>query len=168
MKKIVIFFIIHIVFILGCNSGCKDENACNDGMDEPCKYSDEQEAILEGEWSLIDMKDVDGDYLFSSSEDTDYELDSEIEFIHLKFYDDNTCEIETGPSDISANIYTSDWSINACYERLNFQSLTAVETETNTMNPDEWPFGYLVISYLSDDLFICEDLNSNTLRWQRE
>jgi len=168
VKKIALLFIVQIVFMIGCNSSCKDENACNDGMDEPCKYADKQEAILEGEWVLVDIRDIDGDYLFSASDDTDYILDTEIEFIHLEFDDDNTCEIETGPSDISSNMYDSFWSINACFDRLNFRDIIPLETETNTINPDYWPFGYLIISYLDKDNFICEDREGNTLRWERD
>lgn len=165
MKKIALFF-IQIIFVIGCNNGCKDENACNDGMDDPCKYSDEQEAILEGEWLLVDIRDFNGNYLFSASDDTDDPLDEDIEFIVLEFDDDNKCTIETGPSDISSNIYESDWTINPCFDRLNFRNILPVENETN-MNPDYWPFGYLIISYLDDDDFYCEDKEGNTLRWER-
>ncbi len=168
MKKIALFFVIQIVFVIGCNNGCKDENACNDGMDEPCKYSDEQEALLEGEWLLVDIRDINGEYLFSASDDTEHPLDEEFEFIAIEFNDDNTCEIETGPSDISSNIYESDWSINACFDRLNFLSLTPIETETNIMNIDDWPFGYLIISYLDKDNFFCQDKEGNNLRWERD
>ena len=165
MKKIALFF-IQIIFVIGCNNGCKDENACNDGMDEPCKYSDEQEATLEGEWLLVDIRDINGNYLFSSSDDTDDPLDEEIEFIVLEFDDDNKCTIETGPSDISSNLYESDWTINPCFDRLNFRNIVPVETEIN-MNPDYWPFGYLKITYLDEDDFYCEDKEGNTLRWER-
>tara|TARA_B100000700_G_C14942214_1_gene807354 strand:- start:470 stop:985 length:516 start_codon:yes stop_codon:yes gene_type:complete len=171
VKKLILFLIIQIIFFSGCNKGCTDENACNyDLNEEPCKYSDKEEAMLEGEWSLVYIRDVDGDYLFSSSDDTDYELDDEIKWITLDFDDDNTCEIQSGQSKIEDNIYTeeSDWSINACFERLNFRNLEPVETETNTMHPDYWPFGYFVILQLDENIFICEDANQNVLRWERE
>ena len=135
-------------------------------MDEPCKYSDEQEAILVGEWLLVDIRDINGNYLFSDSDDTDDPLDENFEFIVIEFDNDNKCKIETGPSDISNNIYESDWSINPCFDRLNFRNTVPVETETN-MNPDYWPFGYLIISYLDEDKFSCEDKEGNTLRWER-
>ena len=50
MKKLIILLTIPIIFFSGCNKGCTDENACNyDLNNEPCKYSDDEEAMLEGE-----------------------------------------------------------------------------------------------------------------------
>ena len=128
--------------MIGCNNGCKDENACNDGMDEPCKYSDEQESLLEGEWLLVDIRDINEEYLFSASDDTDYPLDVQFEFIAIEFNDDNTCEIETGPSDISSNIYESDWSINA----LNFRYAKLPKSL-------RWKEAKFYVNYLFSDIY---------------
>lgn len=168
MKKIILFFIIQVVFFVGCNKGCSDENACNDGMDEPCKYSDEQESLLEGKWELKSIRDSGGDYLFSSEEDSEYELNEQWDGVHIEFDDDKTCEIETSPSAISDQLVVSDWSIDACFELLNFKDQEGLETETNVIFPDYWPFNWFRILELNDDVFICEDTFSNILHWDRD
>ena len=74
VKKIACFLVFLSIFFVSCDKGCTDENACNNGVTtEPCKYSDEQEAILEGEWTLKDVYDIDGVCLFSKSDDIDGE-----------------------------------------------------------------------------------------------
>ena len=168
MKKIACFLLFFSILFISCDKGCTDENACNNGVTtEPCKYSDEQEAILEGEWYLKSVYDSEGICLFSNSDDVDGEWEDMIEGINLEFYNDNTCKIETDPEQISDDLFNVDWSINSCLEILNFPSIEPVYTETNSSFPDYWPFGNLKIIELSGDTFECEDLSGNILRWKR-
>mgnify|MGYP006145608791 CR=1 FL=1 len=168
VKKIACFLVFLSILFVSCDKGCTDENACNNGVTtEPCKYSDEQEAILEGEWTLKDVYDIDGVCLFSRSDDIDGEWEDNVEWINLDFDDDHTCEIETGPEQISENLFDVDWSIDACLEVLNFPSIDPVYTETNSSFPDYWPFGHFKIIELHGDTFNCEDLSGNILRWER-
>ncbi len=169
MKKVVCFLLFINLLFIGCDKGCTDENACNHGVTtEPCKYSDEQEAILKGEWSLVEVYDSDGVCMFSSSDDLYCPWEDVIEWITIDFNGNKTCEIETGPEQISDNLSEIDWSINVCLEVLNFPSLDPVYTETNKNFPDYWPFGNFKIIELYGDTFECEDLVGNTLHWERD
>ena len=163
MKKITFFLIMLAIVFSGCDRGCQDENACNYGVTtEPCKDAEKQEAVLVGEWFLVDIHDSDDSCIFSESDQWDCELDDLIESITLEFNENKTCDIDIISSDISNNFITGDWSINPCYNTLDFSY-----SETTIVLPDYWPFGYFKIIELYGDTFICEDLDGSTLRWER-
>ena len=166
MKKFLFFCVLFAICCISCNKGCTDEIACNYGNeDEACKYPNEQEGILTGEWSLVNIYDSSGDCVFSSSTDLDCPYDDELELVNIYFYSNKNCEVYTESSSVSEPIPIGQWSINICENKLIF--INPSQGYNSYIYPEVLPFGPQKIIDLSWSVFICEDLSGNVLRWER-
>ena len=166
MKKIILICVFFSVFFISCNKGCTDETACNYGNeDEVCKYPNEQEEMITGSWNLVDIHDEYGTCLFSNSIDFDCTYDDVLEWVNIGFNVDKTCEVYTGPSNLSEPIPTGEWAINICENRLIF--FNPNQGYSSYIYPEVLPFGSQKIIELSWNVFICEDISGNILRWER-
>ena len=88
-----------------------------------------------------------------------------LEWINIGFNIDKTCEVYTGPSNLSEPIPTGEWAINTCENRLIF--FNPNQGYSSYIYPEVLPFGSQKIIELSWNVFICEDLSGNILRWER-
>ncbi len=158
--------VLFSICCISCNKGCTDETACNYGNeDEACKYSNEEEDILTGAWNLVDIHDSYGICIFSNSIDFDCAYDDVLEWVNIGFNSDKTCEVYMGSSNLSNPTPIGQWSINICENKLIF--ITPSQGYTPYIYPEILPFGTQQIIELSWNLFMCEDLAGNILRWER-
>ena len=166
MIKIMSFSIVFLALCTSCNNGCDDLKACNYGdTSEDCRYSDEQESLLQGSWNLVDILDEDDMCLFSSSSDYDCELDQTLQYINISFNEDKTLSFSSGISTNSVADNLGSWSINICQNILNFSNVAAGYYPY--LYPDYLPFGNQNVIQLSSDVLIFEDLAGNVLRWEK-
>jgi len=166
MKKIILICVLFSICCISCNKGCTDETACNYGNeDQACKYSNGEEGILTGAWNLVDIHDSYGICMFSNSIDFDCPYDDVLEWVNIGFNSDKTCELYTGSSNLSAPIPIGQWSINICDNKLIF--INPNQGYNPYIYPEILPFGPQKIIELSWNIFMCEDLAGNILRWER-
>ena len=165
MRKLVLFSLLFSLLFSGCDEGCTDDKACNYGITtEACKYGDQEEAMLIGTWNLIDIHDSADDCVFSYSSDFDCELDELFESINIIFDNDKKCHIITTPSDYSDPVPVGNWSINICEHILVFAYSNSYDLY---IYPHYLPFGHQRIIHLDSNSFMCEDLDGNTLHWEK-
>ena len=157
MRKTTFILALSLILFFGCNPDCKDVEACNYGMSEPCKYSVEEDLLLTGTWNLIDIHDPNGICQFSFSSEFDCELDETIESINVIFNADKTCQVLTVPDEFSNPLDLGIWSINVCTNTLYF----------DYMSTGALPFGNQQIIQLIPAEFIFEDPEGNILRWEK-
>jgi hypothetical protein len=157
MRKTTFILALSLISFFGCNTDCKDVEACNYGMSEPCKYSVEEDLLLTGTWNLIDIHDPNGICQFSFSSEFDCELDETIESINVIFNADKTCQVLTVPEEFSNPLDLGLWSINVCTNTLYF----------DYMSTGPLPFGSQQITKLLPAELIFEDAEGNILRWEK-
>ena len=166
MKNLYIFLFIFSILFIACDNGCEDAQACNYGVEkEDCKYAYEQEGLLIGSWNLVDIHNEQGDCLFSSSSNFDCDLDDVLQWINIGFNDDKTCVVVSGDSNLSDPVPMGNWSINICANVLNFSNNNSGYDPY--LYPDYLPFGNQRIIQLTNNIFLCEDLAGNTLKWEK-
>lgn len=159
MRKAIFILALSLISFFGCNKDCRDVEACNYGISEPCKYSVEEDLLLTGTWNLVDIHDSDGTCTFSFSSQFDCELDETIESINLIFNADYTCQVLTLPEDFSDSLDMGLWSIDVCDNRLYFDYMY--------IPTGPLPFGSQQIIQLLAYELLFEDAQGNTLRWEK-
>ena len=166
MEKTLLFLILSCIFFPSCDKGCADTTACNYGVAaEECKYANEAEAYLIGSWNLVDIHDANGQCIFSFESPSNCEYDQVLQFVNITFNDDKSCFVYTGPPNLSSTLPVGEWSINICKNMLNFSNNN--QGYDPYLYPDYLPFGNQNIVQLTWNVFICEDLAGNTLRWEK-
>ncbi|MBE37817.1 MAG: hypothetical protein CMP50_04140 [Flavobacteriales bacterium] len=162
MRKIIVIIGLFSLSFIGCDKGCKDSTACNYGMSEECKFSLNEDALLKGSWNLVEIYNVNDVCIFSVPLDMPTVLGSDVIYgINLTFNDNKTCEVLTTPSDYSEQLSNSDWLINVCTNFLHFDSPILSD------DVPSFPFGSQKIIELSSTKLLVEDLDGNTLHWEK-